>query len=62
MLQKEKRESKKREIQAEITRIEQRLRDEKTRRKKSELEKGWKVGWGWGWGWVWGWGGLKKLG
>ncbi|KAI8470143.1 MAG: hypothetical protein J3K34DRAFT_393614 [Monoraphidium minutum] len=37
-----KREGKRREIQAEITRVEQRLRDEKTRRKRDELEKGWK--------------------
>jgi hypothetical protein len=42
--QKEKRESKRREIQAEVTRLEQRLRDEKTRRKRVELDKTYKVG------------------
>lgn len=42
-LKKEKREPKRREMQAELTRLEQRLRDERTRRKKEELEKGWKT-------------------
>jgi hypothetical protein len=30
-------------MQAELVRLEQRLREEKTRRKRDELEKGWKV-------------------
>lgn len=42
-LKKERREPKRRELQAEITRLEQRLRDERERRKRSALEKGWKA-------------------
>ncbi|GBF95631.1 hypothetical protein Rsub_08613 [Raphidocelis subcapitata] len=41
-LKKERREPKRREMQAELTRLEQRLREEKSRRKRGELEKGWK--------------------
>ncbi len=42
-LQKEKSESKRAEMQAELTRMEQQIRDEQASRKREKLEKGWKV-------------------
>jgi hypothetical protein len=43
-LQKEKREGKRRELQAQVTRLTQAISDEKSRRKSKALEQGWKVG------------------
>lgn len=42
-LQKEKREDKRRELQSQLTRLQQAMTEEKTRRKAKELEQGWKV-------------------
>jgi hypothetical protein len=52
-LQKEKSEGKRREIQGQLTRLQQQLNDEKVRRKSKQLEQEWKVragarGWGLG--------------
>lgn len=43
-LQKEKGEGKRRELQSHLTRLQQMMSEEKTRRKAKELEQGWKVG------------------
>jgi hypothetical protein len=43
-LQKEKGEGKRRELQSHLTRLQQMMTEEKTRRKAQELEQGWKVG------------------
>jgi len=43
-LQKEKGEGKRRELQSHLTRLQQMMTEEKTRRKAKELEQGWKVG------------------
>jgi hypothetical protein len=45
-LQKEKSEGRRRDLQAQLTRMEQQLRQESVRRKKTEVEAGWKVGGG----------------
>jgi hypothetical protein len=42
-LQKEKSEGKRREIQGQLTRLQQQLNDEKVRRKSKQLEQEWKV-------------------
>jgi hypothetical protein len=42
-LQKEKSEGKRRELQAQLTRLQQQLNDEKVRRKSKQLEQEWKV-------------------
>lgn len=41
--QKEKGEGKRRELQSHLTRLQQMMAEEKTRRKAKELEQGWKV-------------------
>eukprot|EP00878_Enallax_costatus_P016274 GHUV01017071.1.p1 GENE.GHUV01017071.1~~GHUV01017071.1.p1 ORF type:complete len:227 (+),score=81.86 GHUV01017071.1:193-873(+) len=43
LLKKEKREGKRRELQAQLTRLQQQLSDEQSRRRSEQLEKGWKV-------------------
>lgn len=43
LLQKEKREGKRRDIQAQLTRLQQQLSDEKSRRRAEQLDKSWKV-------------------
>ena len=42
-MQKEKNPNRKRDLQAELTRMDQQLHNEQARRKKVELEKSWKV-------------------
>lgn len=43
-LQREKGEGKRRELQSQLSRLQQMMTEEKTRRKAKELEQGWKVG------------------